>query len=79
LRRRYDAGIADQKARVYVGGQLAGIWYVAGANPYHRWGDTDFLIPAALTVGKRTITVRIQYAAGADLTDYAYWAYSITP
>ena len=79
LRRRYDAGVAGQKAHVYVGGQLAGTWYVAGGNPYHRRGDTDFLIPAALTAGKRTITVRIQYVAGADLTDYAYWAYSITP
>jgi len=79
LRRRYDAGIAGQKARVYVNGTLAGTWYVAGANPYHRWGDTDFLIPAALTTGKSSITVRIQYVAGTDLTDYAYWAYSIIP
>jgi hypothetical protein len=79
LRRRYDQGIASQKARVYVNGRLAGTWYVAGANPYHRWGDTDFLIPAALTAGKNTITVRIQYSAGASLADYAYWAYTITP
>jgi hypothetical protein len=79
LRRRYDAGIASQKARVYVNGILAGTWYVAGANPYHRWADTDFVIPAALTTGKKAITVRIQYAAGADLTDYNYWAYTITP
>jgi len=79
LRRRYDQGIASQKARVFVDGKFAGIWYVAGANPYHRWGDADFLLPAALTAGKRAITVRIQYAAGAVLTDYDYWAYSITP
>ncbi len=79
LRRRYDQGIAGQKARVYVDGTFAGIWYTAGANPYHRWGDTDFLIPAALTAGKKTITVQIQYAAGQYLTDYNYWAYAITP
>jgi hypothetical protein len=79
LRRRYDGGIASQRARVYVNGQLAGVWYVAGANPYHRWADTDFLIPAALTAGKSSLTIRIQYAAGAELTEFYYWAYSITP
>jgi hypothetical protein len=80
LRRRFDQGIADQKARVYVDGHLAGTWFAAGRNTYHRWADSDFFIPATLTAGKRTLTVRIQFvSAGQYFTDFEYWAYSITP
>ena len=80
LRRRFDQGIADQKAKVYVDGHLAGTWYVAGHNTYHRWADSDFFIPAALTAGRRSLTVRIVFVSAAQyVTDFAYWVYSITP
>ena len=80
LRRRFDQGIADQKAQVYVDGHLAGTWYVAGHNAYNRWADSDFFIRAALTAGKPKLTVRIVFvSAGQYFTDYAYRAYSITP
>ena len=79
LRRRYDQGIASQKARVFVDGTFAGLWYVAGRNPYHRWADTDFLIAGRLTSGRRKITVTIRYlSSGKYFTAYRYWAYTIT-
>jgi Protein of unknown function (DUF2961) len=80
LRRRYDQGIASQEAKVYVAGHLVGTWFVAGANIYHRWADTDFLIPAAYTRNRSSITIKVQYVAGSPyLTEYRYWAYSLVP
>lgn len=80
LRRRYDQGIANQAATVYADGHLIGTWYVAGRNPYHRWADTDFIIPAAITRHKKTITIKIRYLGGNPyFTEYRYWAYSLTP
>ncbi|HYK34093.1 MAG TPA: hypothetical protein VEV63_19120, partial [Streptosporangiaceae bacterium] len=79
LRRRYDQGIASQAAKVYADGRFVGIWYVAGRNPYHRWADTDFLIPAAMTSRKTAVTIKIQYLSGSPyFTEYRYWAYSLT-
>lgn len=80
LRRRYDQGIANQAAAVYVDGHFIGTWYVAGKNPYHRWADTDFIIPAAFTQHKTAITVTISYRGGRPyFTEYRYWAYSLMP
>jgi YVTN family beta-propeller protein len=78
LRRKLDQGIANQQAMVFVDGQPVGIWYTAGGNPYHRWRDDDFLIPAAYTRGKRAITIRIADAS-PDIawTEFQYAAYSI--
>ncbi len=80
LRRRFDYGIVGQKAKVLVNGHLVGIWYVAGSNVYHRWGDSDFIIPAAYTRNKSSITVKVVYEAGSRyFTEYTYWAYSLLP
>jgi hypothetical protein len=80
LRRRFDQGIANQRAKVYVGGRLVGIWYVAGGNIYHRWADSDFIIPAGYTRGKRTITIKVKWVSGSPyFTEYRYWAYSLMP
>jgi hypothetical protein len=80
LRRRFDHGIPNQKADVYVNGRLVGIWYVAGANPFHRWADSDYVIPAAYTRNKTSVTIKIQYISGSPYwTEYRYWAYSLIP
>ena len=80
LRRRFDQGIASQQAQVLVNGHLVGTWYVAGSNIYHRWADSDFIIPAAYTRNKHTITVKIAYVSGKPyFTEYTYWAYSLVP
>jgi hypothetical protein len=80
LRRRYDQGIASQKAEVYVDGHLVGTWYVAGANAYHRWADADFIIPPSYTRNRRSVTIKVKYVSGRPyLTEYRYWAYSLVP
>ncbi len=80
LRRRYDQGIPDQQAKVYVDGHFVGIWFVAGSNSYHRWADTDFIIPAAYTQGRTSITVKVAYVKGSRyLSEFEYWAYSLVP
>ncbi|HWF80862.1 MAG TPA: glycoside hydrolase family 172 protein [Streptosporangiaceae bacterium] len=80
LRRMYDQGIASQQARVLVDGRFVGTWYVAGRNIYHRWAESDFMIPAAYTAGKRSIVVRIRYVSGSPyFTEYRYLAYSLIP
>jgi hypothetical protein len=80
LRRMYDQGFASQQARVLVDGREVGTWYVAGRNAYHRWADSDFMIPAAYTAGRRSIVVRITYVAGRPyFTEYRYLAYSLVP
>jgi hypothetical protein len=80
LRRRLDQGIANQSANVYVDGRLAGTWLTAGSNPYHRWADSDFIIPAGYTRNQTSINVKIQYVSGNPYwTEYRYWAYSLVP
>ncbi|HUC56626.1 MAG TPA: glycoside hydrolase family 172 protein [Streptosporangiaceae bacterium] len=80
LRRRFDHSIANQAAKVYVNGRLVGLWYVAGANAYHQWADSDYVIPAAYTRNKTSITIKIKYVAGSRYwTEYRYWAYSLVP
>lgn len=80
LRRMYDQGIASQQARVLVDGHVVGAWYVAGRNFYHRWSESDFMIPAAYTRGKHSIVVRIRYLSGSSsFTEYKYWAFSVLP
>ena len=80
LRRRFDYGINNQLANVYVNGVLVGPWYNAGSDAYHRWRDSDFMIPASFTSGKSSITVKVQFVSSAsDWNEFSYWAYSITP
>jgi hypothetical protein len=80
LRRRLDQGIASQQAKVFANGKLVGTWLMAGSNPYHRWADSDFIIPAKYTRGRSSITLKIRYLSGRPYwTEYRYWAYSLVP
>ena len=82
LRRRLDAAVAGQEARVTVDGELVGTWLTAGENPAKRWRDDDFLLPASATEGKDRITVRIepvQRDPKTPWTEMAYWVYSLVP
>jgi hypothetical protein len=78
LRRRLDYGTANQRGNIFVDGQRVGIWYTAGSNPYHRWRDDDFMIPAQFTRCKNVITLQIIDASPSiDWTEFLYQAYSI--
>jgi len=80
LRRRLDYRIADQQATVSVDGVLAGTWYQAGSNPSHGWKEDDFMIPAAHTAGKNTITIKVQFISSAiDWNEFHYALYTVLP
>jgi len=77
LGRILDHGSANQKANVHVDGTLAGVWCTGGANAYHRALYDYFEIPPALTRGKSSIHVRIEFVDGTlGWTEYYYYAYS---
>jgi hypothetical protein len=77
LVRRMDYGIANQKAAVFVDGASAGIWENPGADSRYRWRDSTFVIPPALTAGKSSATITVQFVSSVvDWNEYTYWAYS---
>ncbi len=79
LRRRSDQAIAMQKASVAVDGQPVGTWYAPTSNPYHRWRDDEFLIPAAFTSGKSAITIQLLSAAPSiDWSEFRYTAMTLS-
>ncbi len=60
LRRRLDYSKLNQKAKVMVDGEEAGIWFTVGNNEHHSMREDEFLIPTALTKGKKEIRVSIE-------------------
>jgi hypothetical protein len=77
LVRRMDYGIPDQRARVLVNGAYAGDWFDRGSDTNFRWRDSSFDIPPAMTTGKSSIAVKMQFmSSGVDWNEFAYWAYS---
>ncbi len=76
LVRRLDYGIANQKGRVYIDGQLAGEWLTSRSNAPDRWLDSEFIVPTAFTQGKTEMRVRINFIAGEpDWNEFYYWVY----
>jgi len=73
LIRRLDYSIADQRGDVYVDNVFAGEWYTPGqAGGYFL--DHTFTISGALTTGKSSITVRIEFVSSAiDWNEFHYW------
>lgn len=61
LRRLSDQCHPRQAARVFVDGEEVDtrMWYVADHNPYKRWLEDDFEIPARFTRGKNRLNIRI--------------------
>ena len=61
LRRLSDQNDTRQAARVFVDGEevIERLWYVADSNPYKRWLEDDFEIPARYTKGKKSLNIRI--------------------
>ena len=78
LRRRMNYALPRQEAEVYVNGVPAGVWYDAGQNTYHRFRDSEFMIPRPLTHGQSEITVRIEsISADSDWTEFHYWVFAL--
>jgi hypothetical protein len=85
LRRTFDYCVANQSAAVYVNGAFAGTWYSAGAatappappgTPARCWRQEDFPLPASLTMGQSTITVRLVPTSLGDAPSPAWTAFS---
>lgn len=51
----------DKQPCVFVDGEevTERLWYVADSNPYKRWLEDDFEIPAKYTKGKKSLNIRI--------------------
>jgi len=80
LRRRLDYSMKHQQAQVFIDDVEAGRWYSAGENWSKRWRDAELMIPAALTKGKREITVRVEdIDDNADWSEFRYWALTLKP
>ncbi|MCC6123337.1 MAG: DUF2961 domain-containing protein [Pirellulales bacterium] len=88
LRRRIDrSNNGLQLADVYIDDVkvAARPWDIctpSAAPNYQSWFDADFEIPAALTRGKSSIRVKVQYRNAAnkpELNEFYYWAFSYVP
>lgn len=88
LRRQFDYGAANQRARIYIDGQFAGTWYSAsnftGADidgHVRRWREEEYPLPASLTQDKIMVTVRVEHVPTSDppntvWTEFRYQMYS---
>jgi hypothetical protein len=79
LRRTFDYCVPNQRADVYIDGQFAGTWYNAGVSSrvdtdghMRCWREDEFPLPAALTVGKSSVSVRIGFVPTADPPNHAW-------
>lgn len=77
LSRIFDHGTPNCGASVYVDGEYAGYWCRAGYNDVYRLCEDRLILPAALTRGKESITVRIQPENGCTWNAMEYELYSI--
>lgn len=80
LRRRSDQGERGQRARIFIDGQevTERTWLNPDQNPHFRWLEDDFLVPARLTAGKTSLTVRLTSADPAvPWNESTYWVYSL--
>ncbi|MET8234885.1 DUF2961 domain-containing protein [Micromonospora sp. NPDC005298] len=65
LRRHGDQSGSYQQASVSVDGVPAGVWLQPLGNDRQRWLADEFVLPAALTAGRSTVTVQLTPAPGA--------------
>ena len=80
LRRHGDQAGGYQQAAVSVDGRPAGVWLQPLGNDRQRWLADEFVLPAALTAGRSTVTVQLTPAAGAPAwTAARYQADSMVP
>lgn len=69
LRRLGDQEQAYQAVDVRIDGQPAGRWSQPLGNPFHRWLEDDFDVPAELTRGKSEVHVEL-----VPVTEAPPWA-----
>jgi hypothetical protein len=78
LYRRFDFGIENQEADVFVNGQYVGKWYNSGSNIKLRWRDDVFFIPQNISANNTSLNIKIiNLNKKNNWTEYYYKAYSI--
>ena len=85
LRRMFDSCVAGQRAAVFVDGHYAGTWFDQGRSNgvgydghTRCWRDEDFPLPAALTAGRTSVTIRIQHSGSGNpwtASDYRMFSF----
>lgn len=80
LRREYLMEYLDQKAEVYVDGELVGLWASPHRNALGYFvRQDDFYIPKSFTNGKTYITITIKPSSDSEMwTESYYKIYTIT-
>lgn len=77
LVRRIDQAQGRENVNVRVNDQDAGTWYTPDKNIYKRWRDTVFELPAELTKGKTSLTIKLENQdPDRHFSQYHYWFYS---
>lgn len=71
--RRIDPSIGDQRVRLLVDGRPAGESSSGPAKPSGSWADQTIEIPAALTAGKRRLTLTNEFVSSPlDANEFRY-------
>lgn len=74
LTRRLDPGIGSQVAAVAVNGVAVGNWAANPVGPAGSWLDESLEIPASITSGKSSITIKTTFVSSAlDFNEFTYW------
>lgn len=77
LRRILDYRKTNQKAKVYVDGELVDTWYNAGHNPFTYWREEKFFIPSTFTSGKTELTIKVEYVGTSLSEEWNEFKYEI--
>jgi hypothetical protein len=67
LRKYYDRFHGRQRARVFVDGEVVGVWYLPRENRLRRWAVSDFGLPPSVSAGKSCLSVSIDPPSGVSL------------
>lgn len=76
LGRILDYSIANQKANVYIDGELGGVWFTGGNNTTHKALYDFFEISPGLTSGKSSINIKVEYLSADKWSEIDYYVYS---
>jgi hypothetical protein len=76
LRRLADLAVGPQSALVRVDGEPVGEWYTAEHNPFLRWAELDFEIPATFTSGRDTLEIEVD--ASRSPGPWTAYGYTVT-
>ena len=82
LHRLSDQTESGQNAQVFVDGErvMERDWFYGDYNPYDRWAEDEFQIPASYTRGKDSITITIvpqEFGGVTTWNEYRYRVFSI--